>query len=180
MKKFLMLAIIFAGLITAAYKFLPQAEQQQLSAQLKKWLPSAAENTAPQKYILDIPDEPSAQRAQRSVLAAGESELALAYKQRAQDIQVQGEGEVIKILADDNQGSKHQRFIVRAPEGFTVLVAHNIDLAPRVEKLAVGDKISFFGEYVWNEKGGVMHWTHSDPRGRHIAGWLKHSGVTYQ
>jgi hypothetical protein len=33
---------------------------------------------------------------------------------------------------------------------------------------------------VWNEKGGVVHWTHRDPGGRHMAGWLAHNGKTYQ
>ena len=40
--------------------------------------------------------------------------------------------------------------------------------------------IEFYGEYEWNEKGGVVHWTHRDPRGNHESGWLKHKGSTYQ
>ena len=55
----------------------------------------------------------------------------------------------------------------------SVLIAHNLDLAPRVSPLARGDVLEFAGEFVWNDKGGVVHWTHPDPRGHHRAGWLR-------
>lgn len=91
-----------------------------------------------------------------------------------------GEGTVTKLLADDDQGSRHQRFILQLPSGQTLLVAHNIDLAPRVAALKPGDSVAFSGVYEWNAKGGVIHWTHRDPSGRYQAGWLKHAGQTYQ
>ena len=106
--------------------------------------------------------------------------LEQAYDNRQSDIQVRGEGEVIKVLADDNDGSRHQRFILKLESGLTLLVAHNIDLAPRVPSLRAGDAVEFFGEYEWNAKGGVIHWTHHDPQGRHVGGWIKHQGRTYQ
>lgn len=94
--------------------------------------------------------------------------------------QVQGIGIVSHILADDNDGSRHQRFILRLKSGQTLLVAHNIDLAPRVDNLRKGDVVQFHGEYEWNAKGGLVHWTHHDPAGRHVAGWLKHNGRVFQ
>jgi len=109
-----------------------------------------------------------------------ESSLQDAYDNRQSDIQVAGEGIVTKILADDLDGSRHQRFIVRLATGQTVLVAHNIDLAPRIGGLRTGDTVAFYGEYEWNPKGGVIHWTHRDPAGRHTAGWLKHDGRLFQ
>jgi len=93
---------------------------------------------------------------------------------------VQGEGKVISVLADDLDGSRHQRFIVQLASGQTLLITHNIDIAPRITGLKVGDSVSFNGEYVWNEKGGVIHWTHHDPQGRHVAGWVIHDGKTYK
>lgn len=106
--------------------------------------------------------------------------LQAAYDNRQSGIQVQGRGVVARILPDDNEGSRHQRFILRLDSGQTLLVAHNIDLAPRVDRLRTGDTVEFNGEYEWNSKGGVIHWTHHDPGGRHEGGWLKHGGRVYQ
>jgi hypothetical protein len=91
-----------------------------------------------------------------------------------------GSGRVSRILSDDNIGSKHQRFILTLSSGQTILIAHNIDIAPRVPSLNNGDIIYFNGIYEKNFKGGVVHWTHHDPSGRHSAGWLKKNGHIYQ
>ncbi len=106
--------------------------------------------------------------------------LQQAWENRQSDIQVQGSGSVSKILKDDIEGSRHQRFILQLDTGQSLLIAHNIDLAPRISGLKIGDAVEFFGEYEWNPKGGVIHWTHHDPAGRHVGGWLKHGGRTYQ
>jgi len=103
-----------------------------------------------------------------------------AFKQRLSNIQVRVRGSVIKLLPDDRDGSRHQRFLIRLDSGQTLLVAHNIDLAPRVKGLAVNDMIEIHGEYEWNEKGGVIHWTHQDPRGHHPDGWISYQGRLYQ
>jgi hypothetical protein len=106
--------------------------------------------------------------------------LEHAFKNQKSNFQVEGEGEVIKILPDDLKGRRHQRFIIRLNSGQTLLISHNIDLAPRISKLRKGDSIAFSGEYEWNHKGGVIHWTHHDPAGRHMGGWIKHRGKKYQ
>jgi hypothetical protein len=106
--------------------------------------------------------------------------LSAAFEGQQSDIQVRGTGQVSRILSDDYDGSRHQRFILRMDSGQTVLVAHNIDLAPRIDSLRTGDSVEFYGEYEWNSKGGVVHWTHHDPRGAHAGGWLKHDGRTYE
>ncbi|ENV65366.1 DUF3465 domain-containing protein [Acinetobacter junii] len=103
-----------------------------------------------------------------------------AYKQQISNIQVQSKGEVKAILADDNDGSRHQKMILKLENGLTVLVAHNIDLAPRVEGLRKGEIVEFYGEYEYSPKGGVIHWTHHDPQGKHVDGWLKYQGKSYQ
>jgi len=106
--------------------------------------------------------------------------LVRAQENRASGVQLQGQGRVIKMLPDDNKGSRHQRFLLEIPSGQTLLIAHNIDLAPRIASLKTGDDVAFYGVYEWNSKGGVVHWTHHDPHGRHVAGWLRHDGRTYQ
>ena len=103
-----------------------------------------------------------------------------AFANRLSNQQVKGQGKVVKMLADDADGSRHQRFILRLESGRTVLVSHNIDLAQRIDALRTGDTVAFYGEYEWNPKGGVIHWTHHDPQGRHPAGWIRHDGRTYQ
>jgi len=109
-----------------------------------------------------------------------DSAIARAFASRASDIQVEGEGTLARLLPDDLNGSRHQRFIVELASGQTLLLSHNIDISPRIDGLKAGDSVRFNGEYVWNEKGGVIHWTHHDPKGRHAAGWVKHNGKTYQ
>lgn len=89
-------------------------------------------------------------------------------------------GTVIRILDDDNTGSRHQRFIIKLSTGQTLLIAHNIDIAPRINNLSMGDTVSFFGQYEANSKGGVIHRTHRDPKGLHAAGFLNHKGQIYQ
>ena len=112
----------------------------------------------------------------------GDANTALEEAQTRQlsDVQLTGQGIVVKVLPDDLDGSRHQRYILDVGSGETVLVSHNIDLAPRVQNLRKGDSVIFFGEYEWNSKGGVVHWTHHDPSGRHPGGWVRHQGKTYQ
>ncbi len=117
---------------------------------------------------------------QESAPAPDTDAIAEAYANHASGVQVVGEGAVSRLLADDEEGGRHQRFILRLASGQTILVAHNIDLAPRIDSLQAGDTVSFNGVYEWNDRGGVIHWTHHDPQGEHEAGWLRHRGRTYQ
>lgn len=107
-------------------------------------------------------------------------QIKAAFDNQQSDVQVAGEGVVSRMLSDDNEGSRHQRFIVELASGQTVLVSHNIDLAPRIDALRQGDVVRFYGEYEWNPQGGVVHWTHLDPAGRHEHGWIEHDGRRYE
>ncbi len=103
-----------------------------------------------------------------------------AFEHRKSDIQVEGEGKISKLLPDDSDGIRHQKMIVVLNSGQSILLAHNIDLAGKINFIRLGDSIAFNGEYVWSEKGGLVHWTHHDPKGHHVAGWLKYNERIYQ
>ena len=109
--------------------------------------------------------------------------LIQAFQAKQSDRQVQGCGTIIKALADDNEGSRHQKILIEltgvTPKQ-TLLLVHNIDLAPHVADVAKGTLLSFYGEYVYNDKGGLVHWTHHDPVARHQGGWIDSNGVRYE
>ena len=122
----------------------------------------------------------SANNGKGQTAADADAVLKQAFENKKSNIQVQGSGTVTKTLPDDNKGSRHQRFILKLASGQTLLVAHNIDLAPKIKGLKKGDTVGFNGEYEWTEQGGVIHWTHHDPAKRHVDGWLEHQGQRYQ
>jgi Protein of unknown function (DUF3465) len=106
--------------------------------------------------------------------------LENAYNAGISNLQVMVQGQVTSVLSDDLYGDRHQRFILQLSNGQTLLIAHNIDLAPRVDGLRSGDTVIVFGEYEWNAQGGTIHWTHHDPDGSHVGGWIDHNGLRYQ
>jgi hypothetical protein len=108
--------------------------------------------------------------------ADGGAAITDLFRSRRSNVEVETGARVVRLLPDDRQGSPHQRFLVRVAGGTTVLVAHNLELAPRVS-LMPGDSVELRGEYEWNEKGGVIHWTHPDPDGRHEGGWIRRETV---
>lgn len=115
-----------------------------------------------------------------SDISGAKTAIADAFREHASNRAVQGQGEVVAVLADDTRGSQHQRFILGLAGGHTLLIAHNIDIARRIPDLQPGDRIRFKGVYEWNPKGGVVHWTHRDPGGRHPGGWLRRADAVYR
>ena len=108
----------------------------------------------------------------------GETGIVELYVQQKSGVMVEFEAQVERLLADDKEGSPHQRFILVLNNGHTLLVSHNLELADRVP-LKVRDRIRVRGEYEYNEQGGLVHWTHRDPgvSGRH--GWIELAGIRY-
>ena len=115
-----------------------------------------------------------------STTSMDEGAIAEAFAAHRNLPQVQGSGVVVKVLKDDSKGLQHQKFLLKVSDTITILIAHNIDLAPRVDDIHEGDVVQFKGEYIYTPKGGTVHWTHKDPRGNHQAGWLKHNGKIYE
>ena len=170
-KKNLSIGAIIVVLIAAFFGIDLQQFQSEISSAPTT---STARTSQDEKEQLDV---------QRDTLqddAQGVQLIERAFERKQSDLQVRASGQVIAVLADDNEGSRHQKFILKLNNGQTVLVAHNIDLAPRITNIAKGDTVEFFGEYEYSDKGGVIHWTHHDPANKHVGGWLKHQGRTYQ
>lgn len=153
------------ALLIAAYLGLDLQQSQPL-------IPSASDTTTETLH-----SEPNLEPSQAT---DDLDRIARAFQQRQSDLQVRSSGQVIAVLPDDHEGSRHQKFILELPNGQTVLVAHNIDLAPRIQNIQRQDQVEFYGEYEYSNKGGVIHWTHHDPARKHVDGWLKHQGRTYQ
>jgi hypothetical protein len=65
-----------------------------------------------------------------------------------------------------------------AGHGLTVRVEDNVDLTGPIP-LAPGDAVTVRGEYEYDRRGGVIHWTHRDPRGRHPPGYVDVNGERY-
>jgi hypothetical protein len=134
---------------------------------------------APGSHVQTVPVERPAPPPSTGASSDAGTAVAEAFRSRRSHVEVQAGGRVVRVLPDDRQGSPHERFLVRVDGETTVLVAHNLDLAPRIP-LAAGDSIELRGEYEWNPKGGVIHWTHRDPDGRHQDGWIRYRGRLYQ
>ncbi|MCK6445439.1 MAG: DUF3465 domain-containing protein [Planctomycetes bacterium] len=112
-------------------------------------------------------------------LGPSSKELYAAIREQRSNQWVEGSALVVKLLPDDDEGSRHQKFLAELDDGSTLLFSHNIDLAPRAS-VDKGDVLTFRGRYEWNEKGGVVHWTHHDPDDPTRGGWLKVDGDVFQ
>lgn len=139
---------------------------------------SATDNQAQQTAQTELQTSAS---TTKSVAGSQRDLVELARSQRSGQM-VELQARVVKILPDDNDGSRHQRFLLaidyEPSQTDSVLVAHNIDLAPRVP-VEEGSIVRIYGQYEWNDRGGVLHWTHHDPAGRHAEGWIELDGVRY-
>ncbi len=119
-------------------------------------------------------------KTERTTKPKGElSAIDKAYRDKKSEVWLEQSGVVTKLLRDDLEGKKHQKWLVRIESGLTVLFAHNIDIAPRIP-LRPGDKIEFRGRYEYSDRGGVMHWTHKHPTGYHSGGWIDYKGKRYR
>ena len=114
-----------------------------------------------------------------AAVVAQEGRLQQAYAAGQSGVWLEARGRISRVLRDDNEGSRHQKFILELDDGHTVMVAHNIDLAERIparENLPLRVR----GRYEWNDRGGVIHWTHHDPDGRLQGGWIEVDNMRYR
>ena len=122
---------------------------------------------------------PAGEASQPSRDAAAVDALARAVREQRSGVWVEGSGRIVHLLPDDREPPRHQRCLAEILQGHTIKISHNIDLAPRVP-WRKGQTVAFRGRFEWNDKGGVVHWTHKDPQGRHAGGWLEIDGTRYR
>ena len=113
-------------------------------------------------------------------VATGNAAVQRAYAEHLSGIEVTAEGSVTRLLADDpGPSGTHQRFIVQVKgSAQTLLIDNNVDIGKRVP-VASGDDVVVHGEYVWNDQGGLIHFTHHDPAHTHEDGWIELKGIRY-
>jgi hypothetical protein len=105
-----------------------------------------------------------------------------AYHNGRSGVEVVADGRVTAILGvAQGRVSPHEGFLVRLDSGCDVVVRveANTDLTGEFP-IARGDRVVVKGEYEYYPRGGVIHWTHRDPRGRHEGGYVQLGGRTYQ
>lgn len=126
-------------------------------------------------YQYYLPDNQSADHD----VTVADNVVQQAYSAHRSGQWLETSGHVGRLLRDDNEGARHQKFILELDDGHTVLVSHNIDLASRIP-VREGLPLTVRGRYEWSERGGVIHWTHHDPDGRQQGGWIEVKGVRYE
>jgi hypothetical protein len=97
-------------------------------------------------------------------------------------VEVVAGGTVTRVLGTQaGRVSPHEGFLMRLSSGcdLVVRVEANTDFTGTFE-LAPGDAVSIKGEYEYYALGGVIHWTHRDPRGRHDGGYIQTKRGIYE
>jgi hypothetical protein len=112
-------------------------------------------------------------------LAQQQQDVIALQKAHARSAEVTVLAPVYKLLSDDLEGLQHERFLLKLTNGTTILVAHDTSYAPRVP-VQQGGIVRIRGEYIWNPKGGLIHWTHMSDSPFHEGGWIDYQGKRYQ
>jgi hypothetical protein len=111
---------------------------------------------------------------------ADDAAIVADFQNHQSNVEVTAEGTVVRLLSDRTSSTgTHEQFIIKLSSGaITIEVEHNISIAARVP-VALGDHVIVHGEYVWNAQGGLIHFTHHDPKGTHEGGYVQDNGKTY-
>ena len=84
---------------------------------------------------------------------------------------------VARVLGTrDSRSGEHEGFLI-AVNGQTLRVEDNVNITGPIP-LRAGDRVSLLGQFECDDN--VIHWTHRDPRGRHLSGYIEVNGQRYQ
>ncbi len=114
---------------------------------------------------------------------ASNAEIYAAFAQHRSPVEVTAQGTVVKVLGiRGGRVGRHEGFLVHLSgnEGhdLTLRIEDNIELTGSIP-LRAGDAVEIRGEYIYDPRGGLIHYTHRDPRGRHPSGYVRVNGRIY-
>ena len=104
-----------------------------------------------------------------------------AYSATRSHVEVVADGTLTRILGTQpGRVSPHEGFLLSLGSGckLVVRVEANTDFTGQIP-LSRGQHVLVKGEYEYYPLGGVIHWTHRDPRGRHQGGYIDAGGRIY-
>jgi hypothetical protein len=85
---------------------------------------------------------------------------------------------VARVLGERyGRSGEHEGFIVQPDGGRALRVEDNVNITGPIP-LQRGDVVTLLGQLECDDD--VIHWTHHDPRGRHISGYIEVNGKTYE
>jgi hypothetical protein len=116
--------------------------------------------------------------------ADGNGAVYDAWAHHRSRIEVTAAGSVARILGTrEGRSGAHEGFLLHlrgaSGRGLTVRVEDNVDLTGPIP-LAPGDDVEVRGEYIYDPRGGLIHYTHTDPRGRHPGGYVRVGDKIYR
>ena len=108
--------------------------------------------------------------------------VCAAYSGARSHVEVVADGSVTRVLGvQAGRVSPHEGFLMRLGSSCALIVRveANTDFTGSIP-IANGQRVVVKGEYEFYPRGGVIHWAHRDPRGRHEGGFVQTAGRIYE
>ncbi len=111
------------------------------------------------------------------------AEIYADWQAHRSPVEVTASGTVVKVLGiRGGRSGRHEGFLVHLSgsdaHDLTIRVEDNVELTGSIP-LHAGDLVELRGEYIYDPRGGIVHYTHRDPRGRHPSGYVRVNGRLY-
>jgi hypothetical protein len=104
------------------------------------------------------------------------------YASGSSGVEVIAQGTVLGVLGtNEGPSGEHEGFLLGLKQDCDLMlrVETNVDITGPVP-VQDGQVVTVKGQFEDDAEGGVIHWTHHDPSGRHVAGYVEIAGKLYQ